>query len=443
MTLYRAFFVSIAVVVLVTPAAWTQTTDLDHVIYEEPYHDPVLKEMREKAEAAVEAAATKTAEILETIEEAQEKQRENRPELRFDMSSIARPEGPEAFETTWHFPPTPQFMTGTCWSFSATSFFESEIHRLSGREIRLSEMWTAYWEYLEKAERWIERRGESQFEQGSESNAVVRIWNEYGVVPREAYEGVLAEDGRFDHNKMHDDMKSFLEWCRANNFWDEDVILTTLRSIMDSWMGRPPETVTWEGDTYTPQEFLQRVVRLPLDEYVGLMSTLSAPFYTRAEFDVPDNWWEDDSYVNVPLDVWYGAVRSAIRSGSSVVIGGDVSEPGKWGFEDIAVVPTFDIPQAYINQDSRELRIYNHTTTDDHGVHLVGWVETAGHDWYLIKDSGRSSRAGDLHGYYMFRDDFVRLKMLTFMVHRDFVEDILERVEATKREQAESEGEGA
>lgn len=35
-----------------------------------------------------------------------------------------------------------QGRTGTCWSFSSTSFLESEIIRLTGKPIDLSEMYT-------------------------------------------------------------------------------------------------------------------------------------------------------------------------------------------------------------------------------------------------------------------------------------------------------------
>jgi len=62
-------------------------------------------------------------------------------------------------------------------------------------------------------------------------------------------------------------------------------------------------------------------------------------------------------------------------------------------------------------------------------IHLVGITRICDHDWFLIKDSNRSSRLGAFKGYYFYRDDYVRLKMLTITVHRDRVEDILERTE--------------
>ena len=59
----------------------------------------------------------------------------------------------------------------------------------------------------------------------------------------------------------------------------------------------------------------------------------------------------------------------------------------------------------------------------------MGHTRVDGHDWFLIKDSNRSSRQGQFKGYYFYRDDFVRLKMLTITVHRDQIEDILTRVD--------------
>jgi bleomycin hydrolase len=157
------------------------------------------------------------------------------------------------------------------------------------------------------------------------------------------------------------------------------------------------------------------------------MSTMKHPFWTQGELEVPDNWWKDATYYNVPLDDFTAAVKSSIQKGFGIGIGGDVSEPGKVYRDDLAYIPSFDIPAEYIDQSAREYRIANGATTDDHGIHLVGWAELGGATWYLIKDSGRSSRHGANPGYYFFRDDYVRLKMLTAMVHRDAIAELLAR----------------
>ncbi len=421
-----------AALVLIPAGASAQEANRDHVTWVEHKQDSVLKEMEDRDDAAAKAATERTEEILAHEKEEAKARKKARRDLRFAVGEIERPEGPSSFTTVWHQPPTAQFLTGTCWSFSTTSFLESEAKRLGGVEVKLSEMWSAYWEYVEKAKGFVASRGETAYEEGSESNAVLRVMRGHGLMTRAAYPGVLAADGRFDHSQMIQKMQSFLAFCKEHGYWDEAYVVGGIRAILDETMGAPPETVEWQGRTLTPQQFMSEVCHLDPTDYVDVMSTLSKPFWTRAEYEVPDNWWHDASYVNVPLADWYAAVVKAIDAGYSLVIGGDVSEPGIWGEEDVAVVPSFDIPQAYIDQDARELRFYNHTSTDDHGIHLVGHTRLDGHDWFLIKDSGRSARRGSFKGYYMYRDDYVKLKMLTIMVHKDAVADLLARVKAAQ-----------
>ncbi|HPC81764.1 MAG TPA: C1 family peptidase [Thermoanaerobaculaceae bacterium] len=400
----------------------------DRAVYEPRHKDPVLEEM-EKANEARDKAASEATDAIRAAQKARrDKERGSEKTLRFDMSRIVKPASPAAFKQAFHFPPQAQYLTGTCWSFSTTSFLESEVFRLTGQKIKLSEMYPVYWEYVEKMRRFVRERGDSPIAEGSESNAFTRLLPDIGMVPAEAYPGVLAADGRHDHSRLIARLQNLASWVNANDEWDEELVLAMTRVILDRELGPPPARFEYNGVTYTPREFLSRVLKLEPADYVDVMSTLSAPFWQRAEYKVPDNWWHDASYVNVPLDDWYAAIRGAVQQGYTLVIGGDVSEPGINGFEDIAIIPDFDIPAAYINQSSRELRFDNHTSEDDHGIHLVGMTQTGGHDWFLIKDSGRSSRWGKFAGYYFYRDDFVKLKMLTFTVHKDAVAHLLAKV---------------
>ena len=58
---------------------------------------------------------------------------------------------------------------------------------------------------------------------------------------------------------------------------------------------------------------------------------------------------------------------------------------------------------------------------------MIGFLEKEGNDWYLIKDSGSSSRNGNLYGYYIYSEDYVKLKMLSYTIHKDMVKDLLDR----------------
>lgn len=352
-------------------------------------------------------------------------------ELSLDFSSISRPSSVEEFKSLFHLPPVEQGNTGTCWSFAATSLFESELTRLFGLEIKLSEMHTVYWEYVEKARRYIRERGNSALGQGSEPNAVILRMKEYGVVRESDYPGrpagaaASATASVHNHVQLFEEFRSCLHGFRDRDEWDEAKAIAAVRAILDRNLGLPPQTIMVDGKALTPKEYLNQVLRLPLDDYVAFISFKYIPFYTRGEYKVPDNWWHGRDYHNVPLDEFYSAIVGAVQKGYTLALAGDISEAGNSGPNDIAVVPSFDLPRSLINQDSREFRFANRSSTDDHVLHVVGWLKRDDGEWFLLKDSWRTAFEGQSKGYFFYRDDYVKLKMLTFLVSRDAVSDLL------------------
>ncbi len=398
--------------------------------YEKVFLDPVLEEMRKNGMKRDDAEQDATGKIKASQKEKKEKERTETLVLRATLPEAERPVSLDAFEKVWHLPPTAQYFTGTCWSFAMTSFMESEVMRRTGKKVKLSEMATVYFEYLAKAGRWAAERGDSVFSEGSEGNGLTRIYGVHGAWPAAAYTGVTADDGRHDHQLLLKEMQAVLDACEKNDMWDEATILSLLGVVLDREMGEPPGSFEHEGVTYTPGAFMKDVLTIDPAEYVDVMSTVKIPFWTKGELEVPDNWWHDASYHNVPLDDFVAAMKGALVAGYSLVIAVDVSEPGKDAENDVMFIPPWDIPAEDIDQMAREYRMAEHVTTDDHGVHVVGFTTHAGHDWFLVKDSGRSARHGKHEGYYFVQDDYVRLKVLAFTVHRDAVKDLIARFPA-------------
>jgi bleomycin hydrolase len=169
-----------------------------------------------------------------------------------------------------------------------------------------------------------------------------------------------------------------------------------------------------------------------MDDYVNFMSLMQSPFYETAEYNVGDNWWHSTDYNNIPLSDFTHAIKEAIDGGYSISIGGDVSEAGFDGLNNVAFVPTFDIPSEYINDEAREMRFLNGATTDDHAMHLVGYADKDGKTWFLIKDSGAGSRTcGEScksFGYYYMSEDYIKLKMMTITVNKNAVKDVLAKM---------------
>lgn len=377
-----------------------------------------------------------TESILKDVTAVEEKKAEKEPFKRFimDQSGLDLPNDPSLYKTVWSNPTESQGNAGTCWSFSTTSFYESEVLRQTGKKVEISEIYSVYWEYVEKARRFIEKRGDSEFSEGSEGNAMARIMKMYGAVPEDAYTGLI--DGRkfHSHAKMVEEMTAFLNSMKTSNAWNVEFGIQTVKSIMDHYIGTPPSQFTVEGKTYTPLTYLKDYLKINPDDFVEILSYKQEPYWQQVEYKVPDNWWHNKDYYNVPLDDFMDAVKKAIKNGYSLSIGGDVSESGFSRETNCAMVPDFDIPSAYINEDARQFRFSNETTTDDHGMQMIGYLENykgSGKDWFLIKDSSSGSRnvgeKSSSFGYYYFHEDYVKLKMMGFTVHKDAVKDLLKK----------------
>ncbi len=358
-------------------------------------------------------------------------QGQERTHLATDLSTIEKPETLDAFTQYFHNPPVCQHRTSTCWCFATTSFFESELKRLGRGEFKISELYTVYWEFVEKARGFIQKKGDQLFTAGSEHNAVIARMKQYGAVPASAYSGLIPGQTEHDHSQLHKEIESYLMFCKEHSYWDEDQAVSYVKNILNKHLGAPPETIQVNGRTLTPKEYLAEILQIPLDDYVSLISFKYMPFYTKGEFRVPDNWWHSEEYYNVPLDEFYQAIVRGLESGYTVAFGGDISEPGISGDDDIAIIPTCDTLPQLIDQDSREFRFAEKTSTDDHAIHAVGFNGTGDHIWFLIKDSGNSAQRGQFPGYFMYRDDYVKLKMLTITVHKDAVPDLLAKFSQT------------
>ena len=351
---------------------------------------------------------------------------------KIDLEGKTLPTDPEKYKQVWHTNPISQGNTGTCWCFSTTSFYESEIKRLSGKEIKLSEMYTVYWEYVERAKYFVETRGQMTLGEGSQTMAVARMMKKYGAVPAADYTGMKSGQKFHTHAKMYEEIEAYLKGIKERNDWNESNAVATVRSILDFHMGPIPTKIKFENKEYTPLDFSKNVLKINPDDYVDFMSLMTAPYWEKAEYVVPDNWWHSKDFNNIPLDDYMTVIKTAIKNGYGISIGGDVSEAGFQSWKQVAVIPTFDIPSEYIDENARTFRFLNNSTTDDHAMHLVGYYEVDGKTWFLIKDSGAGSRnCGEgckSFGYYFMHEDFIKLKMMTFTIHKDAVKDILTKI---------------
>ena len=328
----------------------------------------------------------------------------------------------DSFKTFPHLSPFNQDTTSSCWSFSTLSFLESEMARQGVAPVRLAVMYPVYWGFVEKAARYIETKGASHFAPGDLFTGVLKTIEKYGIVPQQVYHG-QSLPGVYNHKELYAALDKYLAEIKKIKNWDREEGVEKITEILDHYLGRPPTRFDFKGKSYTPQSFLKDYCHIRPDDYRMYTSFSYAPFGGEVTLDVPDNWARIAEYRNLPLDQFYGNLIKALKRGYSAAIDADISEPGRLPEQDVCFIPTFDYPAAAIDQKAREFRFKNGSTTDDHLMHIVGYTRYADSDWFLVKDSWRNAWEGRYKGYFLMRGDYVKLKVLAYVLHKEALND--------------------
>lgn len=340
--------------------------------------------------------------------------------LRAELDQLPHPRSVADFQAAPCLSHVNQNKTSFCWSFATCSFLEAEMARRQLPPVRLSPMYAAYCQYVEKARRFVQTRGESRVSPGDTFWGVFDACAQYGAMPSAVYEK-LPDNPPFDHTRLYAELGRCLQEVKLRGQWNEARVLARIRKILNRHLGKPPETFAHNGKTYTPRSFLAEVVRLPWSEYISVVSQESAPFNAFTELKVPDNWRHHTNFFNVPLPVFYEAFRGALRGGFTVAVEIDTSEPSYETLVRHCFIPSFDLPARELTQAARETRLQNGATGDDHAIHIIGWSEPGGEDWFLAKDSGKEAWRDGNQGIVFLHGAYVKLKVLAFIVHRDGV----------------------
>jgi len=343
--------------------------------------------------------------------------------LRAELDQLPHPGSVADFQSAASLSHVSQNRTLICWSFATCSFLESEMARLKLSPVRLSPMYAAYCQYVEKARRFVQTKGESRVSPGDTFWGVLEACAQYGAMPSAVYEK-LPGNPPFDHTRLYAELGSCMQEVKLRGQWDEARVLAQVREILNRHLGEPPETFSHNGKKHTPKSFLAEVVRLPWPDYVSLTSHESAPFNAFAELKVPDNWRHNTNFFNVPLPVFYEAFKGALRGGFTVAVEVDTSEPSYDNLVRYCFIPSFDLPEREITQAARETRLLNGATSDDHAIHIIGWTNAGGEDWFLAKDSGKEAWRQGNQGAVFLQGAYVKLKVLAFIVHRDGIPQV-------------------
>ena len=329
-------------------------------------------------------------------------------------------------ETT---PVLSQGRTGTCWSFSTSSFLESEIMRIKGKQIDLSEMYNVRYTYPAKAENYLMRQGKAQFSEGSLAHDVINSVQMHGLVPQSAFTGMKEGITSHDHSELAEELEKIVV---EYNKRPEGILNPSWRTAVDStltyYMGEVPQKFNYEGKEYTPQSFLEMTGLKPAD-YITITSFSHRLYYTNFILNIPDNFSNGSMY-NVPLNEMMTVIDEALKNGYTIELDCDVSEKTFSAGDGVAVIPAEadnneealkkPMPEMKITQAYRQQLFENHSTTDDHLMHITGTaVDQNGNRYYKVKNSWGSGNRVANGGYIYMSEAYMRLKTISVMIHKD------------------------
>ena len=169
-----------------------------------------------------------------------------------------------------------QNRSGTCWCFSTVAFLESEILRMKGIEMDLSEMFIVSHNMLDRATYFVRQYGEgSQYAPGGSAYDVIYCMEHYGLVPQEAMPGITYGDTLPNHTEVDVICKGFLNGITGGKVKKlSPVWRDAFQAIWDTYLGKCPESFVYNGKTYTPMEF-KNWLGLKESDYVSALSPTS------------------------------------------------------------------------------------------------------------------------------------------------------------------------
>ena len=347
-----------------------------------------------------------------------------------------------------------QNRTGTCWSFSSLSFFESELIRMNKGQLNLSEMFIVRNAYIGKAINYLRMYGTFNFGQGGAFHDIPWVINRYGIVPESEYKGLNY--GSETH--LHEEMESMLhamvkelskkpQGGKLTSNW-----LKAYEGVVDAYLGDLPGNLddfkfTVDGKEYNPKSYADEL-GLNMKDYISLTSYTHHPFYEQFVLEVQDNWALQSSY-NLPLDELMRVMEEGVNNGYTFAWGADVSEKGFSARDALAILPADEstiekkgqddkyfnsagaekisnafmmpVEEWVVNQEERQIAFDSQETTDDHGMHITGlYKDQNGTKYFKVKNSW-GTNYNDCDGYFYASFPYVRYKTMNILIHKNAI----------------------
>ena len=335
-----------------------------------------------------------------------------------------------------------QHKSGTCWDFATLGFVESEILRTSGKTYDLCEMFVANKDYMDCATHHVRMHGFSQICEGGSADDVFEVIKKYGICPEDAMPapGSLVGDSLANFEEFRKDFKEIVKYYGTgnNHIFPADtmggleyVVRTVpgwqiaVQKVIDKYIGKCPESFTYEGKTYTPKTF---AASLGIDwtNYISLTSFTHHPFYENFVIESLHKWRMRPSF-NLPIDQLMSILDRAIEKGYCVAWGGDVSGVYEKSDGEYVTKSDFDNngiaklpPNIVVSQELRQQQWDDWTFTYDHVMLIYGITKGSdGQKYYMVKNSWGTQYGRN--GIWYMSEDYIKLNTTYIFLCKDVV----------------------
>ncbi len=353
---------------------------------------------------------------------------------------------------------TAQGKSGRCWLFAGLNLLRRPMmETFSLASFELSQAYLMFWDKLERANYFLEAMLatasrplddrtvafllESVGNDGGQWNMFVALVATHGVVPKQAMPETQSSADSAGMNgilrRVLREGAARIRAAAANGPGEareeKAEILETVHRVLSLHLGTPPERVDWqwEDDDHhfhrvgwlTPEEFAERYVSLPLEDYVCLVHDPrpSSPPGRTFTVDYLGNvvGAPPVTYLNVDIELTKRLAAETIAGGEAVWFGCDVgqmmsSELGLWDAHLYDYEGLYGTRFGLSKADRLQLR----ETEMTHAMLLVGvdLVDGSPRRW-RVENSWGAERGQE--GYYTMNDSWFDEYVFEIAVRKD------------------------
>ena len=382
-------------------------------------------------------------------------------EVALDHSIVA--EASHSFSTTlddWSV--TNQARSGRCWMFAGLNLFRTESKDLLNlKQFEFSQSFVMFWDKMERSNYVLEAIIETAdrpsddrtvawllqhpLGDGGQWDMFTSLIKKHGVVPKSVMPETDSSSNSMRMNSVLDyqvrqGAKRIRELYSAEAGLDEmrrakNETLSVVYQVLCIHLGTPPNRFLWQwtdkdgefqrDGELTPQEFAEKYVATPMEEYVCLVndpretSEVGRTFTIQYLGNVVDG--TPIKYLNVDIELMKDITMRMLQDGKPVWMGCDT---GKQMHRDLGIwdADLFDYPSVYGADFSldKAARLEYHQTRMTHAMLFTGvdLVEGKPRRWRV--ENSWDDKVGD-KGFFLMNDSWFAEYMFEVAVPRSYL----------------------